>query len=135
MYAISIDVIGAVSGEHWTKFVEKNILDPLEMKNTKTRASDIFEGGNYVTPYLNDIEDGIVEVNYNLSDQIGAAGMIWSCVNDIQNYLQFLANGGAYIAKRILKKETFNYLFNLHIIIPSEGFYPTQKLTKPKWIS
>ena len=26
MYAISIDVIGAVSGEHWTKFVEKNIL-------------------------------------------------------------------------------------------------------------
>ena len=135
MYAISGELIGSVSGEHWTKFVEKNILDPLEMKNTKTKASDIFEGGNYVTPYLNDIEDGIVEVNYNLSDQIGAAGMIWSCANDIQNYLQFLTNGGVYKTNRILKKETFNYLFNPHIIIPSEGFYPTQKLTKPKWIS
>ena len=135
MYAISGEVIGTVSGEHWTKFVEKNILDPLEMKNTKTKASDIFEGGNYVTPYLNDIEDGIIEVNYNLSDQIGAAGMIWSCVNDIQNYLQFLTNGGVYKANRILKKETFNYLFNPHIIIPSESFYPTQKLTNPKWIS
>ena len=135
MYAISGEVIGSVSGEHWTKFVEKNILDPLEMKNTKTKASDIFEGGNYVTPYLNDIEDGIVEVNYNLSDQIGAAGMIWSCTNDIQNYLQFLTNNGVFNGKRILKEETFNYLFKPHAIIPNAGFYPTQKLTNPKWIS
>jgi len=135
MYAVSGEVIGSVSGVHWTKFVEKNILDPLEMNNTKTKASEIFDGGNYVTPYLDDIEKGIIEVNYNLSDQIGAAGMIWSCVNDIQNYLQFLTNDGVYKAKRILKKETFNYLFNPHIMIPPESFYPTQKLTKPNWIS
>ena len=51
------------------------------MNHTKTKASEIFDTGNYEKEYLNDTEDGIVEVKYNLSDQIGAAGMIWSCIN------------------------------------------------------
>jgi CubicO group peptidase (beta-lactamase class C family) len=135
MYAVAGEVIGSVSGEHWTKFVKSNILDPLEMNHTKAKASELFDEGNYVTPYLNDIEDGIIEVNYNLSDQIGAAGMIWSCVNDIQKYLQFLTNDGVFNSKRILKKETFDYLFKPHALIPNSDFYPTQKLTKPNWIS
>lgn len=135
MYAVAGEVIAAISGMHWTTFVDKNILEPLEMNHTKTMASELFGGGNYVTPYLNDIEDGITQVNYNLSDQIGAAGMIWSCANDIQNYLKFLTNDGIYKSRRILSEETFNYLFKPHAIIPSAGFYPTQNLTKPNWIT
>ena len=46
MYAIAGEVIESVSGEHWTTFVNKNILEPLEMTNTKTRASEIFDGDN-----------------------------------------------------------------------------------------
>ncbi len=61
--------------------------------------------------------------------------MIWSCVNDIQKYLQFLTNDGVFNSKRILKKETFDYLFKPHALIPNSDFYPTQKLTKPNWIS
>ena len=135
MYAVAGEVISSVSGEHWTTFVEKNILEPLEMTNTKTKASELFDWGNYVTPYLNDIEDGIIQMNYNLSDQIGAAGMIWSCSNDIQNYLIFLVNDGIFKSKSILSKNTFSYIFKPHILIPSSSFYPTQKLTKPNWIS
>ena len=135
MYAVAGEVINIISGVHWTTFVEKNILEPLEMTHTKTKASELFDGGNYVTPYLNDIEDGIIQVNYNFSDQIGAAGMIWSCSNDIQNYLHFLVNDGVFKSQTILSEETFNYIFKPHIIIPSSSFYPTQKLTKPNWIS
>ena len=135
MYAIAGEVIESVSGEHWTTFVNKNILEPLEMTNTKTKASEIFDGDNYVTPYFNDIEDGITKVNYNLSDQIGAAGMIWSCANDIKNYLKFLSKGGIYNTNTILSESTFKYLFKPHAIIPSSDFYPTQILTKPNWIT
>ena len=135
MYAVAGEVIGTVSGEHWTTFVDKNILAPLEMTHTKTKATELFDGGNYVTPYLNDIEDGIVQVNYNLSDQIGAAGMIYSCANDIQNYLQFLSNDGIYKSDTLLTEATFNYLFKPHTILRSSSFYPTQKLTKPNWIT
>tara|TARA_B100000767_G_scaffold121000_1_gene115382 strand:- start:1911 stop:3392 length:1482 start_codon:yes stop_codon:yes gene_type:complete len=135
MYVVAGEVISSVSGEHWTTFVNENILEPLEMTHTKTMASKIFDGGNYVTPYLNDIEDGITQVDYNFSDQIGAAGMIWSCVNDIQNYLKFISKDGTYNTDTILSKATFKYLFKPHTILPSSGFYPTQKLTKPNWIS
>lgn len=133
MYVVAGEVINAVSGEHWTTFVTNNILEPLEMTSTKTRATELFDGGNYVTPYLNDIEDGITEVNYNLSDQIGAAGMIWSCANDIENYLKFLTNDGVYKSDTLLTETTFNYLFKPHAFVSKAGFYPTQTLTKPNW--
>ncbi len=133
MYAVAGDVIRAASGQHWTSFVTENILEPLEMNHTKTRATELFVDGNYVKPYLNDIEDGITEVNYNLSDQIGAAGMIWSCASDIENYLKFLTNDGVFKSDTLLTKTTFDYLFKPHAFVPGTRFYPTQALTKPNW--
>jgi CubicO group peptidase (beta-lactamase class C family) len=133
MYAVAGEVISEVSGIHWTEFVEENILRPLDMTKTKTKASRLFEDDNYVTPYLNDIEDGIVNVNYNLSDQIGAAGMIWSCAGDIANYLKFLVNDGVYESDTLLKSSTFKYLFEPHSFVPDHTFYPTRVLTSPNW--
>ncbi len=133
MYAVASEVIKAASGEHWTTFVNKNILKPLQMNNTKTKVVDIFSSGNYVTPYTDDIEDGIVKSNYNLSDQVGAAGMIWSCANDISNYLKYLCNNGVYNSDTILSKKTFDYLFKPHAFVTASSFYPTQTLTKPNW--
>ena len=133
MYVIAGELIGEVSGTHWTTFVEENILDPLEMRRTQTKATGIFEAGNYATPYFNDIEDGIVEVGYTLTDQMGAAGMMWTCTNDIANYLAFLDAGGVYKGDTLLKPETFARLFQPHTIIPQSSFYPTTALTKPEW--
>jgi len=40
------------------------------------KVADIFDAGNYVTPYFYEEETGFIQVPYNRSDQIGAAGMI-----------------------------------------------------------
>jgi CubicO group peptidase (beta-lactamase class C family) len=133
MYAIAGEVISQVSGEHWTSFVKKNILDPLDMKYTKAKSVELFENGNYATPYLDDFEDGIIQTRYTLSDQIGAAGMIWSCASDIENYLTYLTNDGVYNADTILSRTTFDYLFQPQAFVTRAGFYPTQLLTKPNW--
>ena len=135
MYAVAGEVIRAASGQHWTTFVKENIFKPLEMTHTVAKAADLFKGGNYVTPYVDDIEDGLVTANYNLSDQIGAAGMIWSCGADIGHYLTFLVNGGVYKSDTLLKPATFRYLFEPHAFVNKESFYPTQSLTHPNWIT
>lgn len=132
MYAVAGEVITQVSGQHWSEFVKKEIFEPLQMTHTKALASELFEDGNYVTPYLNDIEDGIVQVNYNLSDQIGAAGMIWSCAGDIANYLTFLTNDGVFNNDTILSPATFSYLFQPQAMMPY-AMYPTEQLSKPNW--
>ena len=135
MYAVAGEVIRAASGTHWTSFVEEHIFNPLEMKRTVARASDIFTAGNYVTPYFYEEGEGFVEVPPNLSDQIGAAGMIWTCAEDMEHYLQMLVGGGMYQGRAILKPETFDYLFEPHTLLTKADFYPTTSLTNPNWLS
>ena len=71
MYAIAGELIEAVSGTHWTEFVERNIFDPLEVTRSQTRSKSIPKAGNYATPHFDDLEDGIVKVGYTFSDQSG----------------------------------------------------------------
>lgn len=133
MYAAAGEVIAAVSGQHWTTFVEENILKPLNMTRTSTTVKGIYKMGNYAMPYYNDHELGIVKRNHTMSDQIGAAGMMWSCANDVSKYLKFVLNGGVVGSDTIIKPATFDYLFKPHGFVTEAGFYPTQKLTKPHW--
>nr|WP_298923006.1 serine hydrolase [uncultured Allomuricauda sp.] len=133
MYAVAGEVIAAVSGKPWNEFVKERIFNPLGMTRTQAIAKDIFSAGNYVTPYLNDAEDGLVEVDYGFSDQIGPAGMICSTPHDISNYLTFLVNDGIYKSDTLVKPKTFKYLFEPHSFLGSNGIYPTNALTKPNW--
>ncbi|MGB5508586.1 serine hydrolase [Robiginitalea sp.] len=135
MYVAAGEVIHSVSGMPWSAFVKKYLFEPLEMERTVARASDIFKAGNFVSPYFYTAEEGYIEVPHNLSDQIGAAGMIWTCTADIEHYLQMLVGKGVYKGKTILKPETFKYLFEPHALIPKASFYPTQALTDPNWTS
>ena len=133
MYVVAGELIEAVSGQHWTAFVENEILKPLEMTRTQTKSIDIMKAGNYTTPHFNDLDDGIVKVDYTFSDQIGAAGMVWSTTNDVSNYLTFLVNDGVFKGDTIIQPATFQYLFKPHSILTENDVYPTNKLTKPKW--
>lgn len=133
MYAVAGEVIASVSGMPWNEFVQERIFNPLEMSRTQALAQDIFKVGNYVTPYSDDPEEGLVEVDYGFSDQIGPAGMICSTAHDISNYLTFLVNDGVYKLDTLVKPKTFKYLFEPHSFLGSSGIYPTNALTKPNW--
>jgi len=132
MYVVAGELIEAVSGEHWSVFIENNILKPLEMNRTQTKSKDLIKAGNYTSPHQNNLEDEIVKVGFTFSDQIGAAGMVWSSTKDVRNYLTFLVNDGIFNKDTILKPKTFQYLFKPHSIL-TESAYPTTVLTKPKW--
>jgi CubicO group peptidase (beta-lactamase class C family) len=135
MYAVAGEVIAAASGKPWNEFVQERVFDPLEMTRSQTIAKNIFEVGNYVTPYLHDPEDGIVQVDYGFSDQLGPAGMICSTANDISNYLTFLTNDGVFKSDTLVQAKTFKKLFEPHSFLGSTGTYPTNDLTKPNWNS
>ena len=133
MYAVAGEVIAVVSGKPWNEFVKARIFDPLGMNRTQALARDIFKAGNYVTPYYDDPDEGMVEVDYGFSDQIGPAGMICSTAKDISNYLTFLVNDGVYKSDTLVKPKTFKYLFEPQSFLGTNGTYPTNALTKPNW--
>ncbi len=133
MYAAAGEVIEAVSGKPWAAFVNERVFTPLQMTRTQAKASGIRTAGNYVTPYWDSPEDGIVRVGHSFADQIGAAGMLWSSPKDISNYLTFLVNDGVFKNDTLVKPETFKYLFTPHALQNQGGMYPTTALTKPNW--
>lgn len=133
MYAIAGKLIEEVSGKHWTEFVRDRVFEPLGMSRTVARSPEIFEKGNYVTPHWDDSEDGVVRVPYTLFDNVGAAGILWSCIDDMARYMTFLQSRGVVEGDTLLLPSTFDYLFKPHSFVTAEQFYPTQELTKPRW--
>lgn len=132
MYVVAGELIQNISGQHWTLFVEDNIFTPLEMTRSQAKSADIIQAGNYVAPHYIDVESGLVKLPQYFSDQIGAAGLVWSTAKDIGNYLKFLVDDGVYHGDTIVQSETFNYLFKPHSILP-EAIYPTDVLTNHHW--
>ena len=132
MYVIAGKVIESVSGMSWQDFIEDNILDKIDFSCTLTWSKDVFTYINHTYPHMIDYDEGIVNVPFTISDQIGAAGMMWSCADDMEKYLNFLLNKSEVNGEKILSENTFNYIFEPHILI-GNSFYPTSKLTKPKW--
>lgn len=135
MYAAAGEVIEATSGIPWYEFVDHRLFKPLNMNRSQSKAVNILSVGNYVTPHYDFGEGGVQIVDRNYSDQIGAAGMMWSSIDDISNYLKFILNYGIQEQDTLLKPETFKTLFQPHTLIPKNQFYPTTQLTKPNWLS
>ena len=132
MYVIAGKVIENISGMSWQDFIEVNILDKIDFSCTLTWSKDIFNYNNHTYPHMIDYDEGIVNVPFTISDQIGAAGMMWSCADDMEKYLNFLLNKSEVNGEKVLSENTFNYIFEPQILI-GNSFYPTSKLTKPKW--
>ena len=130
MYVIAGELIEKVSGITWQRFIESNILSKIGLECTFTWSKDIFNYNNYTHPHLDDYEDGIVNVPFTISDQIGSR-------NDVvlpKRYgkiLKFLLTNLKLMVTG-LSNETFEYIFEPQIII-GDSFYPTSELTKPKW--
>ncbi|MEO0570625.1 MAG: serine hydrolase [Bacteroidota bacterium] len=135
MYVAAGQVIEALSGMPWHKFVETRLFRPLGMNRSQAQSVNILTAENYVTPHYNFEEKGVQVVDRNYSDQIGAAGMMWSSIDDISKYLKFIQNGGVHHQDTIVQPETLKTLFRPHTLIPKNQFYPTAELTDPNWLS
>ncbi len=134
MYGAAGEVVAAASGMSWEQFVTTRILKPLDMNrsyatltqalaaNDSNRSSAHFEIGNT----LRVIDEAPV-------DPVPAAGATWSTARDMGNWLQFLLADGQYNGKRLVSEENFRELFAPQALVPANDFYPSTKLTKPRW--
>jgi CubicO group peptidase (beta-lactamase class C family) len=132
MYAAAGAVVSEASGMPWAEFVRARILEPLGMARTVTTLSGLSGKGNVASPHYR--INGQVEVIENASvDPVAAAGSIWSSVSDMAKWMRFLLEGETPEGTRLLKGETLEELFRPQTLVDREEFYPTQRLTRPKW--
>ncbi len=137
MYMVAGELIRQVSGKTWDDFITERLFRPLGMNNTYADHSKIPSNALQNTPHYKDEDDSdrIKPILYLTEDNVGAAGGVWSCVDDISKWLRFLNDSSIINGKRLLKPETFSMLFKTHSIVTPQEFYPTQRATKPHWMT
>src|SRR6266850_3904883 len=132
MYAAAGAVVEAASGKPWATMVQTRILDPLGMRDTLPTAASLSSRSNVASPH--GLIDNQVRVIENASvDPVSAAGSVWSSVDDMSKWMQFMLDGGragGANGKRLLSEEAYRELFTPQTIAPYE-MYPTTRLTRP----
>ena len=133
MYAAAGQLTEAVTGRSWGEVVEARIFEPLGMTRSVTSLAATRSRDNVAVPHFR--IDGTVEVIRNASvDPVAAAGSVWSSVHDMSLWARFLLAGGVTPSgRRLISEATFAELFRPHAMVDDASFYPTARLTKPRW--
>ncbi|MBS1576906.1 MAG: serine hydrolase [Bacteroidetes bacterium] len=131
MYMAAGEVIKKVSGKTWDDFITERIFIPLGMSHTYADYSKAPEKDKTGLHFKDN--DTIKVIQYRHDDNIGAAGGVWSCSDDMVKWMQFLQDSARKDGKRLLKAETFAELFKPQSFVTESEFYPTQRITKPHW--
>lgn len=97
LYSVAGELIKRVSGITWEEFVRTRIFEPLQMKNSYPINSYIKDFSNVATPHNAKGEKINTTDFYDFGTKMnGAAGGIFSNVDDMSKWLQLQLNGGKY---------------------------------------
>ncbi|MCB0600524.1 MAG: serine hydrolase [Saprospiraceae bacterium] len=134
MYLAAGKLIEILSGKSWADFVQERIFQPLGMRNTyPTKARSQVQSNRSVPHHYAYGTGPIVPIPDANADSIAPAGAIWSCIADMSKWVVSILDSSKYDGGRLVKPMTWMELFQPGAIVPANEFYPTAKLTGPKW--
>lgn len=96
LYIVAGEVVKRVSGMSWADFIQTKIFDPLGMKNSVPIDLRLDKDTNLAYPNSSYNGDIIQLKTFNGGKIIGAAGGIYSSVNDLSKWMLMQLNGGKY---------------------------------------
>jgi CubicO group peptidase (beta-lactamase class C family) len=130
-YLAAGKVIEKVSGMPWEVFIQKRIFDPLTMTRTFPLLSQVKDANQSYPHHLVDTKITVIERTN--ADEIGPAGSVWSCSDDMSKWAICMLDSSKYAGGRLVKATTWNELFKPQVMVTASQFYPTAQLTKPNW--
>lgn len=118
LYLVAGELTARVSGQSWESFIDKNILEPLEMKNSYPSFSNILNDKNIAVPHAY-IENTLVALESKKKNKKmnGAAGGIWSSASDMCNWMLTHLNKGKYgtdLNKALFSQQQQQEMWRIH---------------------
>lgn len=119
LYIVAGEVVRRVSGKSWEQFIEEDIFTPLYMDHSYASLSGIKDTENLSSAFS--AESGKPVQIPNFEDMInGAAGGIYSNVDDMKNWVLMLLSKGKYgenLSKSLVPGSTFRELWKIHTVM------------------
>jgi CubicO group peptidase (beta-lactamase class C family) len=131
-YALAGNIAAERAGTTWEKLVRERILAPLGMRETTTGTPDEKSHPNmaFAHDYVNDT---VRVIPRYATDNIAPAGAMYSSVSDMSIWMRFLLDSARLGGKRLLSPRGYAELFAPRILVDEKQFYPTARLTHPRF--
>ena len=126
LYIVAGEVVARVSGLSWHEFVKANILEPLKLNDTYCTLSFIQDKSNVAIPHAvtNGIPQAIPPFEFDMTKINGAAGSLYSSVNDIAKWMIVQLNNGRYgdsLQNSLFTEKAHNNIWTIHTVTGGIG--------------
>ena len=92
-----------VAGTAWEDLVREKIFQPLDMTRSNFSVDDMQNSDDFALPYTV-LEDDVIKIPYRNIDEIGPAGSVNSCVEEMIRYVNFHINKGKHGDEQLLSE-------------------------------
>jgi CubicO group peptidase (beta-lactamase class C family) len=118
LYVVAGEVVARISGMSWAEFVESRIMKPLGMNRTAGVYQNLKDKSNVAIPHST-ANGEIKELSTYLKadGSLGAAGGIYSSVNDMTKWLLVQLNEGKYgadLSKQLFSAQSQHMMWQPH---------------------
>ena len=112
-------LVGQVTGSRWEDFTEKWIFEPLGMTHSNFSVEDSRKSADFAQPYA--IEDEKVKkIPFRNIDEVGPAGSINSCIDDMLKWIQFHLDEGKVGETELVSESEMKNMHTPYMHIPSQ---------------
>ncbi len=124
LYMVAGEVIARVSGMSWEDFIQKRILDPMNMTSSAPSFKLLKNKSNVIDPHAP--VDGVVKViRRDWNESADAAGGIYSNLTDMCKWIIMQMNNGKYDdGKKLFSEDVHEDMWTPQTIIPVRGETP-----------
>ncbi len=123
LYIVAGEVIARASGMSYEAFVQKRIIEPLQMKNTFV-GSLMKDKSNLATPHSS-VSGSIKAIDAQVIGMGSAAGGIFSNVADMSKWMLAQLNRGKYgadLKTSLFSLKNHNEMWRLHTVLETNRF-------------
>lgn len=131
-FATAGEVAARAAETDWESLVQTRILDVLGMTESVTNTTAAAENTNIAMPH-DKIDGRVTQIDRYHTDNIGAAGAMYSSVWDMTKWMTMLLDSGVVGGERFVSEDSYKEMFSPQSLVSANNFYPTARLTKPNF--
>lgn len=133
MYQVAGDIVEAASGMPWEQFISKRIFEPLSMRESIPTVAGVAGQPNVTSPHAFR-NDAFRVIPMQSTDQVKAAGSVFSSIADMTRWMQFLLDGGKVSGRPLVSDAVFREIFKPQMLA-DRNLYPALSLSKPNFFA
>lgn len=132
MFMVAGFLAGEVAGSTYEDLVQKRILDPLGMTNTRfADLSEVQQPADANIAFPHEVKEGVakrIEFQFE-GTAIRPAGTLASNIDDMLKWVHFNLNQGSWQGQQLLSRPAFKELITSHMHMPSRTDRPNSTQT------